>query len=154
MANESYTPDRGPRPFGGFKQSPTIRDQDRFVTPAKRLMYGANESQSLPHIKQDDRNLESSPGVDPVKQSVPGMKTDVGNSPPTLYSDAGSHHMSGGYDAGRMNNALVTPLVAMRLVSHLPVLPRCLASTWHSPALHLSGSSSTFPAHPPKHPLS
>ncbi|KAB2108716.1 hypothetical protein AG0111_0g2658 [Alternaria gaisen] len=154
MANESYTPDRGPRPFGGFKQSPTIRDQDRFVTPAKRLMYGANESQGLPHIKQDDRNLESSPGVDPVKQSVPGMKTDVGNSPPTLYSDAGSHHMSGGYDAGRMNNALVTPLVSR----HAPRLAP--PSTAQMPSQYMAFSSPApfwkfvdLPSTPAKAPL-
>jgi hypothetical protein len=117
-------------------------------------MYGANESQGLPHIKQDDRNLESSPGVDPVKQSVPGMKTDVGNSPPTLYSDAGSHHMSGGYDAGRMNNALVTPLVSR----HAPRLAP--PSTAQMPSQYMAFSSPApfwkfvdLPSTPAKAPL-
>lgn len=125
------------------------------MTPAKRLVYGANEGQGLPHIKRDDsRNLESSPGVDPVKQSVPGMKTDVGNSPPTLYSDAGSHNMSGGYDANRMNNALVTPLVSR----HAPRLAP--PSTAQMPSQYMAFSSPApfwkfvdLPSTPAKAPL-
>ncbi|KAI4695955.1 uncharacterized protein J4E88_000125 [Alternaria novae-zelandiae] len=154
MATESYTPDRGPRPFGGFKQSPTIRDQDRFVTPAKRLVYGANDGQEPTHIKQDESRLESSPGVDPVKQSVPGMKTDVGNSPPTLYSDTGSNNMNGNYDANRMNNALVTPLVSR----HAPRLAP--PSTAQMPSQYMAFSSPApfwkfvdLPSTPAKAPL-
>ena len=156
VANESYTPDRGPRPYGGFKQSPNTRDQDhRFVTPAKRLMYGSNEGQGT-YIKQDEsqQHLESSPGVDPVKQSVPGMKTDVGNSPPTLYSDAASNSMGGSYDTGRVNNALVTPLVTR----HAPRLAP--PSTAQMPSQYMAFSSPApfwkfvdLPSTPAKGPL-
>ncbi|KAA8624811.1 hypothetical protein PtrV1_00491 [Pyrenophora tritici-repentis] len=137
MATESYTPDRGPRPYGGIKQSPTIRDQDRFVTPAKRLMYESTEGPGPTYIKNDDSRpqLESSPGVDPVKQSVPGMKTDVGNSPPTLYSDAASNNINGNYEPGRMNNALVTPLVTR----HAPLLAP--PSTAQMPSQYMAFSS-------------
>ncbi|RMZ69947.1 forkhead box c2 [Pyrenophora seminiperda CCB06] len=132
MATESYTPDRGPR----IKQSPTIREQDRFATPAKRLTYGSNEGPEPTYIKNDDtRPLDSSPSVDPVKQRVPGMKTDVGNSPPTLYSDATSNNINGNYDAGRMNNALVTPLVTR----HAPRLAP--PSTAQMPSQYMAFSS-------------
>ncbi|KAF2850095.1 hypothetical protein T440DRAFT_532462 [Plenodomus tracheiphilus IPT5] len=134
-ANESYTPDRGPRPYGGFKQSPTIRDQDRFVTPAKRLVYGANEGPTYMKTDSHERNLESSPGVDPVKPNVAGLKGEAANSPPTLYSDAASNNISGNHDASRMNNALVTPLVTR----HAP----CLAppSTAQMPSQYMNFSS-------------
>jgi hypothetical protein len=119
MATESFTPDRGSRPFGGIKQSPNLRDQDRFVTPAKRL-YEDHEGQGPTYVKNDDvkQNLESSPGVDPVKRSVPGMKNDAVNSPPTLYSDTGT--INGNYDANRMNNALVTPFAPRHAIKLAP----------------------------------
>jgi hypothetical protein len=157
MATESYTPDRGPqRPFGGFKQSPAMRDQDRFVTPAKRLVYGGNEGQGPTYIKQDDsrQHLESSPGVDPVKQSVPGMKGEAANSPPTLYSDAATNNLNGNYDASRMNNALVTPLVSR----HAPRLAP--PSTAQMPSQYIAFSSPApfwkfvdLPSTPAKAPL-
>jgi hypothetical protein len=110
MATESFTPDRGPRPYGGFKQSPTLRDQHNFVTPAKRLVYG-NEGREPTYIKTDHpiRHLESSPAVDPAKPNVSGMKNEAAHSPPTLYSDSNSN-MTGNHDS--RNNALVTPLVS------------------------------------------
>ncbi|PSN67972.1 hypothetical protein BS50DRAFT_491523 [Corynespora cassiicola Philippines] len=113
-ANESYTPDRGPRsqnPFAGFKQSPTQQDLDSFVTPAKRF---------LPKPTDDTtRHLESSPVVDPVKPNVNGLKGEAANSPPTLYSDTGSSNTNAAQENGRMNNAgLVTPLVT-RHAPHL-----------------------------------
>ena len=137
MATESYTPDRGPRPYGGFKQSPTIRDQDRFVTPAKRLVYGSHEDHGRTYVKMDEpsRLLESSPGVDPVKPSVAGMKTDAANSPPTLYSDAASNNMSGHHDGRGLNNALVTPLVPR----HAPRLAP--PSTAQMPSQYMNFSS-------------
>ena len=135
MATESYTPDRGPRPYGGCKQSPTIRDQDRFVTPAKRLVYGAHEGPTYMKTGSHERNLESSPGVDPVKPNVSGLKGEAANSPPTLYSDAASTHLSGNHDTSRLNHALVTPLVTR----HAP----CLAppSTAQMPSQYMNFSS-------------
>jgi hypothetical protein len=112
MATESYTPDRGPRPYGGFKQSPRMHDHHSFVTPAKRLMYGNEGAREAAYVKADDpsRHLESSPVVDPVKPSASGLKGEAAHSPPTLYSD-NNPHMYGNHDAGQMNHALVTPLV-------------------------------------------
>jgi hypothetical protein len=157
MATESFTPDRGPQqPFGGFKQSPTLRDQDRFVTPAKRLVYGSHEGQGPTYIKNDDtrQQLESSPGMDPVKQSVPGMKGEAANSPPTLYSDAATNNMNGNYDASRMNSALVTPLVTR----HAPRLAP--PSTAQMPSQYMAFSSPApfwkfvdLPSTPAKAPL-
>jgi hypothetical protein len=110
MATESFTPDRGPRPYGGYKHSPNLRDNHNFVTPAKRLVYGANEGREPTYVKTDHptRHLESSPAVDPVKHSVSGMKNE-NNSPPTLYSDSNTN-MTSHHDT--RNNALVTPLVS------------------------------------------
>lgn len=137
MATESYTPDRGPRPYGGFKQSPSIRDQDRFVTPAKRLVYGANDGHGLTYVKTDDpgRHLESSPGVDPVKPNISGMKGEAANSPPTLYSDAATNNNSSSHDTNRTNNALVTPLVTR----HAPRLAP--PSTAQMPSQYMNFSS-------------
>lgn len=123
MANESYTPDRGPRSQGqmaGLKHSPTHREQDRFVTPAKRLFYHEQEEARIPaFVANEDahRGMESSPGVDPVKPNVSGLRGDAANSPPTLYSDAAGNNTNGAHDAGRIN-ALVTPLVS-RHAPHL-----------------------------------
>ncbi|KAF1938551.1 hypothetical protein EJ02DRAFT_354188 [Clathrospora elynae] len=156
MATESYTPDRGPRPFGGFKQSPSMRDQDRFVTPAKRLTYGNNEGRGPTYVKNDEstRHLESSPGADPVKQNVTGMKSEAANSPPTLYSDAATNNINGNYDASRMNNALVTPLVSR----HAPRLAP--PSTAQMPSQYMAFSSPApfwkfvdLPSTPAKGPL-
>jgi hypothetical protein len=112
MATESYTPDRGSRPYGGFKQSPKMHDHHSFVTPAKRLVYGHDGARDASYVKNDDpsRHLESSPVVDPVKGNVSGLKGEAANSPPTLYSD-NNPNMYGNQDAGRTNQALVTPLV-------------------------------------------
>jgi hypothetical protein len=137
MATESYTPDRGPRPYLGFKQSPNVRDQHHFVTPAKRLMYGNEGGREPTYVKNDDpgRGLESSPSVDPVKPNVSGLKGDAANSPPTLYSDISTSHMNGNHDASRMNHALVTPLVTR----HAPRLAP--PSTAHLPSQYLNFSS-------------
>jgi hypothetical protein len=137
MANESYTPDRGSRPFGGLKQSPNIREQNHFVTPAKRLIYTNNDGRGPTYVKTDDpsRHLESSPGVDPVKPNVAGLKGEAANSPPTLYSDAASNSNNGNLDPGRMNNALVTPLVTR----HAPRLAP--PSTAQMPSQYMNFSS-------------
>lgn len=137
MANESYTPDRGPRPYGGgLKASPNTREQNHFVTPARRLAYGNNDSRVPADVKYDsNRHLESSPVVDPVKPSVPGLKGEAANSPPTLYSDAATSNINGSHDANRMNNALVTPLVSR----HAPRLAP--PSTAQVPSQYIAFSS-------------
>ncbi|KAF2875436.1 fork head domain-containing protein [Massariosphaeria phaeospora] len=119
MANESYTPDRGPRghaPLGILKQSPKLRDQDRFLTPAKRLFHDTQDPRESNLLKSaelaDSRHLESSPPGDPVKPNVSGLRSGAANSPPPLFSDTAANGANGGLDANRMNNAgLVTPLV-------------------------------------------
>lgn len=156
MANESYTPDRGPRqPYGGFKQSPTVRDQHRFVTPAKRLVYGQDGGREPTYIKTDEhsRQLESSPVVDPAKSGVSGLKGEAANSPPTLYSDAASTR-DGNHDTGRMNQALFTPMVTRRA----PILAP--PSTAQMPSQYMSFSSPApfwkfvdLPSTPAKGPL-
>lgn len=137
MATESYTPDRGPRPYGSLKHSPSIRDLGNIVTPAKRLVFGNEEVRGPTYIKNDDssRHLESSPVVEHSKPKVLGMKGEAANSPPTLYSDAASNNMSGGDDRGRMNNALVTPLVTR----HAPRLAP--PSTAQMPSQYMNFSS-------------
>lgn len=134
MAKESYTPDRGPRPYGGFKQSPNMRDHHNFVTPAKRLMYGNDGGREPTYMKTEDqrRHLESSPVVDPVKPNVSGLKGEAANSPPALYSDPNS---TGHQDTGRMNHALVTPLVTR----HAPRLAP--PSTAQMPSQYMNFSS-------------
>ncbi|KAF2824992.1 hypothetical protein CC86DRAFT_295898 [Ophiobolus disseminans] len=136
MATESYTPDRGPRPYGDFKQSPKLRDHHSFVTPAKRFAYGNDSGHDATYIKTDDqkRHLESSPMVDPVKPSVSGLKGEAANSPPTLYSDNNSN-MYGNQDSNRMNHALVTPLVTR----HAPRLAP--PSTAQMPSQYMNFSS-------------
>jgi len=110
MATESYTPDRGPRPYGSLKRSPNFQDNHSFVTPAKRHAYGHDGAREPTYIKTDDqrRQLESSPVVDPVKPNVSGLKGEAANSPPALYSDPNSNSHN---ENSRMNHALVTPLV-------------------------------------------
>jgi len=136
MATESYTPDRGPRPYGGFKQSPKLRDHHSFVTPAKRLVYGNDGGRDSTYVKNDEssRHLESSPVVDTVKPSVSGLKGEAANSPPTLYSDNNTN-MYGNQDASRMNHALVTPLVTR----HAPRLAP--PSTAQMPSQYMNFSS-------------
>ncbi|KAH7070458.1 fork head domain-containing protein [Paraphoma chrysanthemicola] len=155
MAMESYTPDRGPRPYGGFKQSPSTRDYHNFVTPAKRLVYGNEGGREPTYVKTDDptRHLESSPVVDPVKAKVSGLKGEAANSPPTLYSDSNTN-MNGNQDAGRMNHALVTPLVTR----HAPRLAP--PSTAQMPSQYMNFSSPApfwkfvdLPSTPAKGPL-
>jgi hypothetical protein len=46
--------------------------------------------------------------VDPVKPNIAGLKGEAANSPPALYSDPNTNSHN---DNGRMNHALVTPLV-------------------------------------------
>ncbi|KAF2686002.1 hypothetical protein K458DRAFT_387007 [Lentithecium fluviatile CBS 122367] len=110
MANESYTPERGPQ---NFKQSPVFRDQDRFVTPAKRLFHETEEALQPTFAKSENpsRGLGSSPTGEPVKPNVSGLRGEAANSPPTLYSDAPGTNAHGPQDSHRMNNALITPLV-------------------------------------------
>ncbi|KAH8707628.1 fork head domain-containing protein [Phaeosphaeriaceae sp. PMI808] len=134
MATESYTPDRGPRPYGGFKQSPSLHNQHNFVTPAKRLNYGNDDVREPNYHRNDNtsRHLESSPSVDPVKPNVSGLKGEAANSPPTLYSD---NNTNGNQDTGRINNALVTPLVTR----HAPRLAP--PSTAQMPSQYINFSS-------------
>jgi hypothetical protein len=112
MANESYTPERGPR---SFKQSPVFRGQDRFVTPAKRSIYHETDGTHQPTFAKTEnppRGLGSSPVVDPVKPNVTGLRGEAANSPPPLYSDAPGSYTNGPHDSHRINNALITPLVS------------------------------------------
>ncbi len=154
MANESYTPDRGSRPFGGFKQSPSTRDHGHFVTPAKRLNYGNLEGNTYVKTDEPSRHLESSPNIDPVKPNVSGLKGEAANSPPTLYSDAPGNNGNGNQDGNRMNNALVTPLVTR----HAPRLAP--PSTAQMPSQYMNFSSPApfwkfvdLPSTPAKAPL-
>ncbi|KAJ4337964.1 transcription factor [Didymella glomerata] len=140
--NESYTPDRGSRPFGALKQSPNVREMNHFVTPAKRLVYGGNDGRHPPYIKTEEPrpHLESSPNMDPVKPmaqglGLTGLKSEAANSPPTLYSDAATSNIAGNHDASRMNNALVTPLVTR----HAPRLAP--PSTAQIPSQYMNFSS-------------
>lgn len=116
VANESYTPDRGPRPpnpYGSFRQSPPQNDYAKFATPAKRLFQDPHgpgaainrSSGGLGH--RDVDNAPSSPNGDPAKSNVTGMRDLSANSPPTLYSDHAGHNPNGVPQGG-----LVTPLVA------------------------------------------
>lgn len=135
MANESYTPERGPR---SFKQSPIYRDQDRFATPAKRLVYHESEGAPQPTFAKTEnptRGLESSPGVDPVKPNVSGLRGAAANSPPTLYSDAPGTNTNGPQDSHRMHNALITPMVSR----HAPRLAP--PSTAQVPSQYMNFSS-------------
>ena len=115
VANESYTPDRGPRPqnpFGGPKQSPPPKDLAKFATPAKRLFHDphgpgvSTRRRSLAHDNGNGENAPSSPNGDPSKSNVSGMRDHSANSPPTLYSDHAGHNPNGITQGG-----LVTPLV-------------------------------------------
>ncbi|KAJ4304536.1 transcription factor [Kalmusia sp. IMI 367209] len=159
MANESYTPDRGPRApnqSGGFKQSPKFGGNERFVTPAKRLVYGEDETRGPAFIKSADdthRGLESSPSVDPVKPNVSGLRGEAANSPPTLYSDVTANNANGAQDSHRMN-PLVTPLVTR----HAPRLAP--PSTAQVPSQYMNFSSPApfwkyidLPSTPAKAPL-
>ena len=135
MANESYTPERGPR---SFKQSPVYREQDRFATPAKRLVYHETEGAAQPAFAKTEnpsRGLESSPGVDPVKPNVSGLRGAAAHSPPTLYSDAPGTNANGPQDARGMHAALVTPLVSR----HAPRLAP--PSTAQVPSQYMNFSS-------------
>lgn len=158
MANESYTPDRGPRapnPPSVLKQSPKFTN-DRFVTPAKRLLYAEDDTRGPAFIKGTEdahRGLESSPSVDPVKPNVSGLRGDAANSPPTLYSDVTANITNGAQDASRMN-PLVTPLVTR----HAPRLAP--PSTAQVPSQYMNFSSPApfwkyidLPSTPAKQPL-
>lgn len=158
MANESYTPDRGPRPqnpFGGYKQSPTQVDLAKFATPAKKLFQDGNtsgagafhqSSEALDHRQID--NQPSSPNVDPSKQTVLGMQAHSANSPPTLYSDNAASNINGG------PRGLVTPLVSR----HAPRLAP--PSTAQVPSQYMNFSSPApfwkyidLPSTPARQPL-
>lgn len=151
MATESYTPERGPRPYGRvLKESPDLREH-HFVTPAKRLVYG-NEDPGIKYIKTDDpgQHLISSPAG---KANLIGLKGEVANSPPTLYSDATSN-INGSHDASRANPALVTPLVTRYAPRLAP------PSTAQVPSQYMNFSSPApfwkfvdLPSTPAKHPL-
>ncbi|KAF2009165.1 fork head transcription factor 1 [Aaosphaeria arxii CBS 175.79] len=134
MANESYTPDRGPRPqnpFGGLKQSPTHHDAPKFATPAKRLFQDAHGPGASYHQMSDREHGQapSSPNVDPSKHSVSGLRDRSAHSPPTLYSDSTAINANGGM------GGLITPLVAR----HAPRLAP--PSTVHVPSQYLQLSS-------------
>lgn len=155
MANESFTPDRGPRAPnqpGILKQSPKFAS-DRFVTPAKRQVYTEDGSTFVKGPEDAHRGLESSPSVDPVKPNVSGLRGDAANSPPTLYSDVTTSNTNGAQDSSRMN-PLVTPLVTR----HAPRLAP--PSTAQVPSQYMNFSSPApfwkyidLPSTPAKQPL-
>jgi pSer/pThr/pTyr-binding forkhead associated (FHA) protein len=137
MANESYTPDRGPRsqnPFQGFKHSPT--QGHAFQTPAKRLFQDSNAGPgfAVPKTEALD-NPSSPPNADPVRANMSGLRGAAANSPPTLYSDAATNS-NGAHDTSRLNNAgLITPLVTR----HAPRLAP--PSTAQVPSQYMNFSS-------------
>lgn len=140
-ANQSFTPERGPRSqfqAGNAKQSPP-RNQDRFVTPAKRLVFPDAEDGRQPSFAKvagAHRGLESSPTAEPVKQNVSGLRGEAANSPPTLYSDPPANNAGGSnQETHRNNNALVTPLVSR----HAPRLAP--PSTAQVPSQYMNFSS-------------
>lgn len=147
MANESYTPDRGPRshiPFGGFKQSPTHKEQVHLTTPAKRLFQDST-APGAPIFPQSSEALETtrqlegsgdSPNAEPSQANVAGLRERAANSPPPLYSDTPASNGNGAQDGGRMHNpGLVTPLVPR----HAPRLAP--PSTAHVPSQYITFSS-------------
>ncbi|KAF2196362.1 hypothetical protein GQ43DRAFT_261507 [Delitschia confertaspora ATCC 74209] len=143
IANESYTPDRGPQPPPrfGVKPSPSLRSKVN-VTPAKRLFHEANPSgaagfpRTVELLDPSRRNEPSSPIVDPTKPKPSGLRDQAANSPPPLYSDTSASNANGGIEAGRPNNAgLVTPLVTR----HAPRLAP--PSTAQVPSQYMNFSS-------------
>ncbi|KAF1958275.1 hypothetical protein CC80DRAFT_515071 [Byssothecium circinans] len=139
-ATQSFTPERGPRSqiqMGGYGQSTTFRDQDRFVTPAKKVLFPDPEEGHQPAFAKTDGEhggLESSPSVEPVKQNVSGLRDEAANSPPTLYSDTPANNTSGNQEAHRANT-LVTPFVTR----HAPRLAP--PSTAQMPSHYINFSS-------------
>ncbi|KAF2742765.1 hypothetical protein M011DRAFT_411907 [Sporormia fimetaria CBS 119925] len=114
MPNESYTPDRGPRPptsMPGFRQTASHSEHANFVTPAKKLFQDPTAIPvPFPHSSEpgDNRINEippSSPAGDPSKANLVGLREHSANSPPTLYSDPSANPANGG-------RGLVTPLVS------------------------------------------
>ncbi|CAI6333065.1 unnamed protein product [Periconia digitata] len=138
VANQSFTPERGPRSQSNLKQSPTLRDRDRFVTPAKRLLFPDADDGRQPSFAKmagAHRGLESSPTAEPVKQNVSGLRGEAANSPPPLYSDPPGNSAGGNQEAHRHSNALVTPLVSR----HAPRLAP--PSTAQVPSQYMNFSS-------------
>ncbi|KAF2637262.1 hypothetical protein P280DRAFT_363407, partial [Massarina eburnea CBS 473.64] len=138
-ATQSFTPERGPRSqiqMGGYGQPSTFRDHDRFVTPAKKLLFPDTDEGRRPSFAKTEgshRGLESSPSAEPVKQNVSGLRDEAANSPPTLYSDTPAHNANGNQEAHRSN--LVTPYVTR----HAPRLAP--PSTAQMPSQYINFSS-------------
>lgn len=120
IANESFTPDRGPRlqhSFGIPKMSPKARDEVN-VTPAKRLFEdsgrtsgfaGASEHPA-PSRRLDDQ--DSSPIVEDSKAKPVGLRDTAAHSPPPLFSDTSASNATSAQDSSRPAHAgLITPLV-------------------------------------------
>lgn len=157
MANESYTPDRGPRPppFASFKQSPTHGEHATFATPAKKLFHDNHLREAAPFRQSsdaiDNRQTDippSSPNGDAAKPNVVGLREHLATSPPPLYSDPAANGPNG---AAR---GLVTPLVSRHQPRLVP------PSTAHVPSQYMNFSSPApfwkfvdLPSTPAKQPL-
>lgn len=155
MANESYTPDRGPRPnhpFGNFKQSPSQTQDIKFATPAKRLFQDDHPKGSAPFHQSSEvlesRQIDEQTSSPNVKPNVAGLRDHSANSPPTLYSDPATHNANGA------SRGLVTPLVSR----HAPRLAP--PSTAQVPSQYMNFSSPApfwkyvdLPSTPAKQPL-
>ncbi|KAF2275117.1 uncharacterized protein EI97DRAFT_476259 [Westerdykella ornata] len=156
-ANESYTPDRGPRAHASltaFKQSPAQPGHSSLVTPAKRLFQEMQAGGASALHQRSEANgggavdiQPSSPNAD-AKPSVPGLRENSTNSPPTLYSDPAANAANG---AGR---GLFTPLVSRQAPRLAP------PSTAHLPSQYMNLSSPApfwkyidLPSTPARQPL-
>lgn len=146
-ANESFTPDRGPRPqnsMAGFRQSSPVRPpHNTFATPAKRLFQESNVRESVPLVAEP-----SSPNGGDPKPDMAGLRDHSANSPPPLYSDSTVNAANGG------NRGLVTPLVSRYAPRLAP------PSTAQVPSQYMNFSSPApfwkyvdLPSTPAKQPL-
>lgn len=150
-ANESFTPDRGPRaqyPSHGGYNPPTTNGELTHTTPtANRLLQGDTHSTVPVFAHNSDSRAPIDPAIRPLDLPQPlttasnsntnsrGLTDAAANSPPTLYSDPTTNTVNGP-DTGRANNAgLVTPLVTR----HAPRLAP--PSTAQVPSQYINFSS-------------
>ncbi|OCK81299.1 hypothetical protein K432DRAFT_392295 [Lepidopterella palustris CBS 459.81] len=151
LANESYTPDRGPRPQNsrsGYIPPSSIGEQTHTTPVANRLLQGGPQSTVPVFAHSSDSRAPIDPSTRTVDhaQSLPttanasnnpgGLTDAAAHSPPPLYSDTASNAVNGAPDIGRASNAgLVTPLVTR----HAPRLAP--PSTAQVPSQYINFSS-------------
>ncbi|KAF2738765.1 hypothetical protein EJ04DRAFT_541167 [Polyplosphaeria fusca] len=123
-ANEAFTPDRGSQPqhpYRNIKGSPIHGEHSNLQTPAKRLFQESNHGISAADALSSNSRLaqpDSSPTADDAKPKMAGLRGNVANSPPTLYSDTPANNANGAQGARPNNAGLVTPMV-QRQAPHL-----------------------------------